>query len=328
MAEDPYRVLGVDRSADDAAIKAAYRKLAKQYHPDLNRSEEAEKRFKAVNAAFGLLGDPDKKRRFDAGLIDADGQERAGGFGGAGFGGWGNASGFRARGQGPGASGHTTFDEEFVRGFRSRGTSRPRPGEDPLSDLFSEFFGDQPGSAAPGVGADRRYRLNVDFIEAATGTTKRLELPGLGQVDLTIPAGLRDGQTLRLKGRGEPGPGGAPPGDALVTVHIRRHPHFQREDPHIRLSVPVTLDEAVLGAAIRVPTIHGAVEVNVPPGTATGRTLRLKGKGLQVKGQPPGDQLITLNVLMPERIDGELRQFFKRWREQHPQPDPRRKLFD
>ncbi len=301
MADDPYSTLGVTKNASEEDIRRAFRKLAKELHPDIAKGTE--ERFKKVSSAYEILGDPDKRRAYDRGEIDGHGDPRHPGFrqyarGGA-----------RA---GAGVNGGGGF-EEF--GF---------------GDIFSDIFGaaGQRAGARPNFvskGHDVRYTLEVDFLEAVSGATKRVTLPGGGTLDLNVPAGVADAQVLRLKGKGQRGAGGAEAGDALVEVRVRPHAQFKRDDDDILLEVPIGLDEAVLGAKIEVPTVSGRVQLTVPKGTSSGRVFRLKGKGVKSAGRPEaGDQLVTVRIVMPDTIDDNLAYFFSEWRQKH-RYDPGRK---
>jgi DnaJ-class molecular chaperone len=288
MADDPYKVLGVARGASEDDIRRAYRKLVKENHPDLNPADsaKAEERIRAINAAFGIVGEDDKRRQFDQGLIDANGEPRRG-YSRAGA----NAGGGPRPG-GPGA-------EDF--GF---------------GDIFSDLFGrgGKPG-AQPMRGQDVRYTLEIDFLEAAVGSRKRVTLPEGGVLDLNVPEGVTDGQTLRLKAKGTPGLRGGEAGDALVEVKVRAHPEFRREADDIYVDLPVTIDEAVLGARIEVPTISGRVQLALPKGTSSGRAFRIKGKGVNnsTTGNQ-GDQIVTIKIILPERVDESLAYFLAEWR--------------
>ncbi|MGA8688816.1 MAG: J domain-containing protein [Methyloceanibacter sp.] len=305
MADDLYSVLGVARGASTEDIVKAYRKLAKKLHPDLNPGDKAaEEKFKQVTAAYDILGDADKRGRYDRGEIDASGQERpqqryyreyAGGEDGARY--------------------RSTAGYEDLGGF---------------SDLFGDLFGRGAGARGGGQrfvmrGTDAQYRLEIDFLEAVNGAKKRITLPDGGTLDVTIPGGVQQGQVMRLKGKGMPGMGGAEPGDALVEILVRPHPVFTREGDDILVEVPITFDEAVLGGKVEVPTITGNVFATVPPGSNTGKTLRLKGRGIKRKGGKHGDELVKLIVVMPDRIDEDLKTFAENWRAEH-RYDPRRKL--
>lgn len=302
MAEDPYIVLGVPRSASEDDIRRAYRKLAKELHPDLNPKNRAsaEERFKKVSAAYEIVGDPEKRKQFDRGEIDATGEPRRG------F--------------------HRTYSGAGPFAGRSRaGSPGSPPGGDDFSfgDIFSDLFGSMRGRGEAGSpfgvrGRDARYSLEVDFLEAATGARKRVTLPDGGVLDITVPGGVSDGQTLRLRGKGSPGVRGAEHGDALVEIRVRLHPHFKRSGDDITLDVPITLDEAVLGAKVEVPTISGRVQVTVPKGTSSGQTFRLKGKGVHntTTGRS-GDQLVTVRIVLPEAIDDKLAYFLSEWRQKN-----------
>lgn len=302
MARDPYTVLGVGRSASDAEIRAAFRKLAKQHHPDRNPGDKrAEERFKEISAAFDILGDPERRKRYDQGEIDAEGRERGfrqwshGGPGADGFG------GFRGGPGGPGAG--ASFED--------------------LGDIFADLFGAGRrggfasgggySSAGFGRGRDLRYRLEVDFLDAARGAKKRVTMPDGKTFDLVIPAGINDGQSLRLRGQGERGPNGAH-GDVYVEIKVKPHPVFERKDGDIYMEAPITLKEAVLGGKITVPTINGDVSVTVPKGTSSGAVLRLKGRGLIKPGGARGDQYVKLKIVLPEGGDPELEEFVRRWK--------------
>ena len=315
MSDDPYAALGVSKTASQDEIKKAYKKIAKTSHPDLNPGDpKAAARFKAAAAANDLLKDPEKRARFDRGEIDASGQERP------------ERKFYREYAEGPEATYHTT------RGYEDFGDF-----SDVFADLFSQRRGaggraaGGPGGGGTGGGgteglrlrgADQHYTLNVDFLDAAKGATRRIILPGGGTLDVKIPQGLADGQTIRLRGKGDPGLGGGPAGDALVTVGVGEHGFFRREGEDILVEVPISLDEAVLGGKIEVPTIDGRVAVTVPKGASSGQVLRLRGRGVK-RGDKRGDQLVTLKIVAPASIDSELEAFFRRWREGHAY-DPRK----
>lgn len=298
---DPYELLGVSRSASADDIKAAYRKLAKQLHPDLNPGDAGiERRFREVTAAYDLLSDAKKRQRFDRGEIDSTGTERPGGRFYRGF---SERAGSRAgagAGAGAGGGGFGGFDTD---------------------DIFEMFTNQQRrGAAGKRRGVDVSYSLSVDFAAAALGTRRRLTLPDQRSLDVQIPPGTSEGTVLRLKGQGQPGLGGGPAGDAFIEVQVEPHAHFQRKEFDIHLDVPVTLQEAALGSTITVPTIDGKVVVKIPRGSNTGTVLRLKGRGVP-RGKGPGergDQYVKLTVMLPEKIDGELAQFLERWGPTHP----------
>jgi DnaJ-class molecular chaperone len=303
MAEDPYKVLGVARDASDDEVRRAYRKLAKELHPDLNPASPAaaEERFKRVSAAYEIVGDAEKRKKFDRGEIDANGEPQrgyhrtyAGAGTGGGFGGFGGRAG--------GGEADYGFGDVF-------------------SDLFNRARGGSAGAGGDpfmGRGRDVRYTLEVDFIEAATGAKKRVTLPDGGTLDLNVPEGVTDGQVLRLKGKGQPGPRGMESGDALVEIKVRPHARFTRDGDDIKLDLPVTIDEAVLGGKIEVPTVTGRVQLTIPKGTSSGRVFRLKGKGVRnMTTGTAGDQLVTIKVVLPETIDDELSYFFSEWKQKH-----------
>jgi DnaJ-class molecular chaperone len=300
MSDDPYAALGVAKTASQEEIRKAYKKIAKESHPDLNPGDpKAAARFKAAAAAHDLLKDPEKRRRFDAGEIDASGQERP------------ERRFYREYAEGPEATYHTS------RGFEDFGE---------FSDVFADLFGQRgAGARAEGIrmrGPDRHYTLEVGFLEAARGATRRINMPNGDVLDVKIPEGLADGQTIRLRGKGGEGIGGGPAGDALVTVTVAEHPFFRREGEDILVEVPIAFDEAVLGARVEVPTIDGRVAVTVPKGASSGQVLRLRGKGVK-RGAARGDQLVSLKVVAPKTIDPELEAFFRSWRESHGY-DPRK----
>ena len=316
MSDDPYTILGVAKDASDDAIRKAYRKLAKTLHPDVNPGDKAaEDRFKAVQAAYDLLKDPEKRARFDRGEIDASGQERP-------------QQQYRYRDFADAGAEHPYHSDA---GYADMGD---------LGGIFADLFGDRMGGGRAGGGRrrggggvhmrgrDTRYQFTVDFLDAVNGTKSRLAMPDGKALDLTIPPGLRDGQTLRLKGKGEPGLGGAPDGDALVEVHVRPHKLYRRDGDNLELDLPIALGEAVLGARVKVPTPEGPVTMTVPKGANSGQKLRLKGKGVPKgpeKGAARGDLYVVLQVRLPERIDDELRDAIERWSKGHAY-DPRRNL--
>jgi len=324
---DPYEVLGVDRKASAGDIKSAYRKLAKKLHPDANKNDpKAATRFSELNAAHELLGDEDKRKAFDRGEIDAEGKPRFQGFG----------AGPRPGGPGGPGFGHDTDFESFnfgPEGF-TRSARRGRGGgRGGFEDILKEAFGNmgrggRPGAGSTfepedfGIGADVHAALTVTLPEAARGVTERLRLPTGKDVDVKIPAGITDGQQIRLKGQGMAGQAGA--GDVLITVSVAPHAVFTLEGADVRLDLPVTLYEAALGAKVRVPTLDKAVELTIPPWTNSGRTFRLKGKGFPAKSGR-GDLLATVRIALPEGSDAELEALMKKWERDKPY-DPRKDM--
>ncbi len=302
---DPYSILGVARSANEKDIKSAYRKLAKELHPDRNKDNpKAAERFSEVTRAYDLLSDKDKRARFDRGEIDIDGNPTMGfGYGG---------------GAGPGGG----FGGRDQRGFRADGFEGFGAGEGiDLGDIFDGLFGGR-GNAGGGFGGQRRgpapkganvqYKLGVSLPDAAQLATQRITLADGKTIDLKLPAGVEDGTHMRLAGKGEAGPGGA--GDAIVVIHLQPHAFFRRDGDNLRLDLPISLDEAVNGAKVKVPTPEGAVMLTVAPGSSSGKTLRLKGKGFTRKDGTRGDQLVTLEVQLPES-DPDLAQRLEGWRD-------------
>jgi DnaJ-class molecular chaperone len=278
MANDPYTVLGVARTASDEDIRQTYRRLAKSLHPDLNPNDRASaEQFKRVTAAYDILGDSEKRRQFDTGQIDANGEPRR--------------NGYRAR------------------------TSRARAdaGEFGFGDIFSDIF----GRGTTARGADVRYTLDVSFLEAALGTKKRVTMPDGGALDLTVPAGVEHGQVLRLRGKGAAAVRGADAGDALVEIRVSPHAEFKRKGLDVESRVPITIDEAVLGGKIEVPIISGRVQLTIPKGTNSGRVFRLKGKGIVDAGGRSGDALITVEIVLPPVIDDTLAYFLSEWRQKN-----------
>ncbi len=283
--KDPYAVLGVPHDASAADIKKAYRRLAKALHPDLNPGQSAvEQRFKEITAAYDLLSDPGRRARFDRGEIDASGAERARGF---------HNAGSRAQ-QGAADAGTFSFD-----------------------DIISEFLGRQRRAGPAGRGGDSTYKLRIPFIEAARGGKRRVTLPNGRTLEVGIPAGIETGQTLRLRRQGEPGLGSGMAGDALIEIEVEPHPSFERRERDIHAELPVSLTEAVLGATITIPTIHGDVVLQVPRGSNSGATLRLRGKGIVTPGGA-GDHYVKLRVMLPDPPEPELAKFLESWSRRHP----------
>ena len=321
---DPYDVLGVSKTASAAEIKSAFRRQAKKLHPDANKHDpRAAARFAELNAAYEILGEADKRKAFDRGEIDAEGKPRFQGFEGFGAG----------RGAG-GGFGREGIFETFSWGRDGFQHARGRAGGGfgGFEDILKEAFGDAARSGRPGgfhfeedvgVGQDITAALTITLLEAARGTNKRVKLPTGREVDVKIPAGLNDRQTIRLKGQGVPGAGGHA-GDLLIAVSIAPHPLFTRVGADLRLELPITLYEAVLGAKVRVPTLEGAVELAIPPGTSSGRTFRLKGKGFPAK-DGKGDLLAAVRIVLPEGGDMELDELMRKWRKTKPH-DPRKDM--
>lgn len=283
--EDPYKTLGVSKTATDDEIRKAYRRLAKQLHPDANPGDKAaEERFKRVSQAFSILSDPAKRSEYDA-------ARRAGFPPGSGM--------------GAGGAGGGPFN------FRqSRRGGRPDEFGDIFSDLFADFGAQQ--KRAPTKGESVRQVLVLDFMDAAGGGKHRVVLPGGRSIDVGVPPGAMDGQVLRLRGQGHPSPSGGEPGDALVELRISEHKYFSREGDNVRLELPVSLQEAALGAKVRVPTIDGAVELQIPAGSTSGALLRLRGKGFAGAKGKRGDQLVRLMIALPSSDDA-LREFLETW---------------
>ena len=307
---DPYTVLGVSKTASDDDIRQAFRKLAKKHHPDLNPgNKEAEAKFKEISQANDILSDPEKRRRFDAGEIDASGQEMP------------------PRG----------FYQDEAAGPSGRKYYRAGGHEDfvDMGGIFSEMFGQRRGFGGGPRGFEGgfdmgglpvSYTLSVPFLVAARGGKQRVTLPDGRTLDIDVPEGTTDGTTLRLKGQGMPGGKGQPPGDAYVEIRVQPHAFFQARDNDIHAEVPVTLREAVLGGRIKVPTVAGSVMLNVPAGSNSGTTLRLKGRGLlDRKSGQRGDQYVKLKVVLPDKPDDKLKAFLDSWEAGKTQ-DPRQAM--
>ncbi len=313
---DPYEVLSVPRGASEAEIKKAFRKLAKTHHPDRSKDPKAKEKFSEISSAYDLLSDKDKRGQFDRGEIDAEGKPRFRGFegfgGGAGGGpGFGTGRSYKTFTWPPGGDGHTAggaggFSAEDIfdlfGGLGGRGQTRGR------------------SSQAP-AGEDVSAEVTVPFVEWAIGGKVRIGLNGR-DIDVSIPAGIEDGKVIRLKGQGGQSPLGGTPGDVLITVHVAAHPQFRVEGKNLRVEVPITLYEAVLGGKVRVPTLDGTVELSIPPRTTGKGALRLKGKGVQVKGAP-GDLLVSPRIVLPDGPDAELEQLARRMKDGAPY-DPRK----
>ena len=304
MATDPYDTLGVSRTATQDDIRAAFRTFAKKNHPDLNPGDKAaEERFKAANAANEILSDPERRAKFDRGEIDAGGQERQA------------------------ARPERQYYRDFAQGDANGRYSSSGIDPNDLGDIFGEYFSArEPGGVRPRKGADRRYRLAVPFLASINGATERLTLPGGETLDVRIPAGIEDGQTLRLRGKGDPGRNGGSEGDALIEVAVAPHGAFRRVGRNVELDLPVTAAEAVLGGKVAVPTPRGEVTLTVPPGSDAGARMRLRGRGVaEAGGEPAGDMFVTL-TLVTGPPDPALETALREWQQRHAGFDPREAL--
>jgi DnaJ-class molecular chaperone len=281
-----YSILEISKGASQAEVKSAYRKLAKKHHPDANPGDtRVEEKFKEISAAYQILSDENLRGRYDRGEIDESGQEKMAGFRG------GRAS---TAGFGGGA-------------------------EDIFSEIFGNFRGGGFRGRVPEKGRDRKFAIEIDFSEAALGDKRRLTMGDGGRtLDVAIPAGVTDGQQIRLKGQGEAGVAGGPNGDIMISISVKPHGFFRREGKNVLVELPISLPEAVLGATVKVPTVDGTVNLKVPPGSNTGSTLRLKGKGIGAPGtEGRGDQLVKLKVVLPDKQDSELQDWVTKWSEKH-----------
>jgi DnaJ-class molecular chaperone len=306
---DPYEVLGVPRGASAAAIKSAYRKLAKKHHPDSNKNDpKAAERFSEINSANEIVGDEDKRKQFDRGEIDAEGKPRFQGFPGG-----------DPRGRAGGAGGFESHS------FRTGGGAGGAGFEDILNSMFGGTArGGRPGGGRTfefntggiGLDLDLNVAMTVSLEESVKGGEKRVRLPTGKELNVRIPAGITAGQQIRLKGQGETAPG-HPPGDLLITVSIAPHPFFKVDGSDLRIDLPITLYEAVLGGKVRVPTLGSAVELSIPKNTSSGRTFRLKGKGLPKAGGT-GDLFVSTRIILPDGNDAELEALMEKWRDGHP----------
>ncbi|MGD9783050.1 MAG: DnaJ C-terminal domain-containing protein [Hyphomicrobiaceae bacterium] len=284
MGNDPYGVLGVGRTASEEEIRSAFRRLAKSCHPDLHPGDgAAADRFKKLSAAYDLLGDQDKRRQFDLGQIDASGEPVH------------------------------TWRQPRPAGAHAAGS---------FSDVFNDLFGDggfatgARAGRASGRGQDVRYTLDIDFIESIAGARKRVTMPDGGVLDLSVPEGVADGQVLRLRGKGRSGLGSGEPGDALVEIRVRAHADMKRTGDDLSMSIPISIDEAVLGGKIEVAAPTGRLQLTLPKGTSSGQVFRLRGKGVRSGGRQ-GDLLVTVRVVLPDQIDEGLAYFMSEWRQKH-----------
>jgi DnaJ-class molecular chaperone len=291
--ENPYKTLGVSKDASATDIKKAYRKLAKELHPDLNPTDKgAEDRFKEVSVAYDLLGDPEKRARFDKGEIDASGAERP----------------------------EHHYYKDYAGGDEAR-QYRSEARFDDIGGIFSDLFsGDRAGQGRSFKmrGGDIGYHLAIEFLDAVKGSTTRITLPDGSSLDVKVPEGVKNGQTIRLRGKGQAGSGGGPSGDALIEIEVRQHPLFRREANDIVVELPISIDEAILGGKVEVQTIEKPLRVTIPKGSSSGQTLRLKGKGAKDSGgDGKGDQRCILKIVLPDEQDEELETFMEEWRETH-----------
>ena len=296
MAADPYTILGVKKDASQSEIQNAYRGLAKKLHPDLNPgNKKAEEQFKEVSSAYDLLSDPDKRVRFDRGEIDASGAERP----------------------------TRRFYRDVAEGAPPYASDAGLADFADADDVLSQIFGGAGRADLRVRGADVHYRLDLDFLDAVNGGDRQITLPDGSLLDVKIPAGTRDGQILRLRGKGRAGIGDAPPGDALIEIGVRPHRFFVRKGDNIHLELPISLSEAILGAKVKVPTPSSAVTMTVPKWANTGTVLRLKGKGVPRADGSKGDEFVTLRVMLPDKPDPELEKFVEHW---HNADDPRQAM--
>lgn len=300
-----YEVLGVKKDAKQDEIKKTYRKLIKKLHPDLNPGDKnAEDRFKKVSAAYDIVGKPDKRAQYDSGEIDDSGAEK------------------------PQQQYYRKYADTDQQHPYNSGAGREDMGD--LNDMFSQMFRNRQ-QAGQGFqqqafrGTDSRYHMEVSFLEAALGGKKQVQMADGANLNVTIPKGIEDGKTIRLKGKGQTGQNGGPAGDAMIQINVTLDANFIRDDLNIKLTLPITIDEAALGAKVEVPTIHGAVGLTIPAGANSGTVMRLKGRGIENARGQKGDQMVTLQVKMPTNIDPELADFLKDWKQSN-QYDPRQKL--
>jgi len=298
VAADPYTTLGVKKDATQDDIQKAYRRLAKKLHPDLNPGNKiAEEKFKEISAANEILSDPEKRARFDRGEIDASGTER------------------------PRRQYYRDFaDQDGWSAYNNNSGFADFSDFSGSEDILSEIFGRQGRAGRRRRGQDVRYHLDLSFLDAVNGGKQSIVLPDGTTLDVNIPPGTRDGQILRLKGKGRPAMGEAPPGDALIEISVLPHPYFTRKGDDIYLDLPISLKEAVLGAKIKVPTASGTVTAAVPKWSSTGRVLRLKGRGVPRSDGSKGDQYVTLKLMLPQKTDPKLESFVAQWQPEADSP--------
>jgi len=316
---DPYQILGVAKDASAADIKKAFRKLAKKYHPDQNPDDpKAQEHFSEANSAYEIVGDEKKRAQFDRGEIDAEGKPRFQGFPGGGAGGRGGPGGFESysfrSGGAPGGPGGGGGFEDILNSMFGGAAARGRGGGSPF-----EFE-----SGGVGLDLDVTVAMMVTLEEAVNGAEKRVRLPNGRELNVKVPAGVGAGQQIRLKGQGETAHGHRP-GDLLITINIAPHAFFKVDGLDLRVDLPISLYEAVLGGKVRVPTLGSAVELTLPKNTSSGRTFRLKGKGLPKSGGVAGDLFVTTRIMLPDGNDAELEALMEKWRSSHPY-NPRRDI--
>jgi DnaJ-class molecular chaperone len=318
--DDPYKILGLTKTASEAEIKKAFRQLAKKHHPDTHPGDtKAKQRFQEISAAYDVIGDKEKRAKFDAGEIDASGNAR--GFDPRAYAGQG---GFRGNPFGGAPGGGQGGDRDFHFTWGAGGQNGDEQPGFSAEDIFAEILGGRRGGARQpraAKGEDFQIAVTVSFAEAIQGGTRRVMLQNGEQIDVKIPQGLRDGQQIRVKGRGGAGRGGGSSGDILIQAHIAPHPFITRDGNDLKMDLPVTLKEAVLGGKVPAPTLGGTVNLTVPGGSNTGTVLRLKGKG--VPGPNPGDLYVRLVVALPDKPDEALKNFTEGWAGAY---DPRAKM--
>ncbi|WP_343564899.1 J domain-containing protein [Kiloniella sp. b19] len=320
---NPYSVLGIEKTATEAEIKSAYRKIAKKYHPDHNQGDRfAEQRFKEASQAYNLLSDATRRKQFDQGIIDANGQPK-GPFAASRNSNSQNrtaSNAYNSKGQGTGQASSARSDSGKGNPFKGFGKEKD------MGDIFSDLFGARKKAQKSKKGSDLRYSCSLNFVEAAAGVKKRITIADGKTLEVTVPAGAEDKQVLRLRGQGLKGQGGGSAGDALVELRIESHPLFRQEGTDVYMDLPLSMREAINGTSITVPTVTGKVKVKVPPKSNTGTMLRLKGKGLEgIKSTIRGDQYIRVLVTLPEDSDTELEAFVNSWKDRN-NYNPRSKL--